>query len=67
VVGFKVGVRGVSGGGPQDKRRMRGHLRNVEVWKGPLEARFPVRGMISGRSIKQNLGITPLSPIRPTR
>ena len=48
-------------------REIRGYLRNVEVWKNPLEIRFPVRGIISCRSVKQNLGITPLSSVRPTR
>ena len=49
------------------EEEVRGYLRNVEVCNSPLEARFPVRGMISCRSVKQNLGITPLSSVRPTR
>ena len=63
----KIGIRGVSCGRLPGKRDVRGHLRNVETWKSPLEARFPVRGITSCRSAKQNLGITPLSSVRPTR
>ena len=48
-------------------RGLRGYLRNVEVWRSPQEVLFPKRGMISCRSVKQNLGITPLSSVRPTR
>jgi hypothetical protein len=53
--------------GYQGQRRVRGHLRNVEVRRNPPEPRFPERGIISCRSVKQNLGITPLSSVRPTR
>ena len=38
------------------KKPDRGHLRNVEVWKSPLEDWCPERGIISCRSAKQNLG-----------